>query len=529
MATRSAKIGFPLGGVSRKNRYAQKTQPYTTPRAINVRVNGSLESRARGGSRPGLTKLIDNDFGTNITAVHSLTYLDASGNYQHDLAVICDGYLNIVQGESVETTKAYLVDSDGDKIVDTDGDYIIFKSTVSVTNPMGDASAFSIDEKNGKLYIADSSLRKYDPVTGVVSVVPNAPTGEHLVCIYQGRVVLAGKNHLFYMSAMEDEEDWDFVADMGNVTRATAGHIGNGRELGEVINSLVPFDDKVLIVGCTDSLWAIYGNITGGGRISNISQYIGVISRKALAITPDGLVLFMSRRGLYAWGVGSNKEPERFSPNRIPEELLEIDTTTTDVILEYDHRSKGVHLFLTPASGIGTHWWIDLENKGFWEVSLPETQQPVAVCTYKTSGDSNVILGCKDGYLRRFSNSATTDDGTNIQSDILLGPFHVSRMEGADGMIDEIVGAMAASGASLTWRVVVGDSAETVVDLAGNTLDGNISLASGVDASGTWVAGQNYVVKPRSRGAWAILWLSATSRWAYEAVSLWMKKLGRLR
>ena len=55
MPDRTTNIVFPLGGVDRKLGY-QAQRPFTTPSAQNVRAEGSLEGRERGGSRPGLIK-----------------------------------------------------------------------------------------------------------------------------------------------------------------------------------------------------------------------------------------------------------------------------------------------------------------------------------------------------------------------------------------------------------------------------------------------------------------------------------------
>jgi len=207
--------------------------------------------------------------------------------------------------------------------------------------------------------------------------------------------------------------------------------------------------------------------------------------------------------------------------------MRDVDVTATQVIMRYDHVSRGVHLFLTPASGVGTHWWLDLDRRAFWPVKVPATMQPWAMATMPGSGYSNVVLGCKDGYLRRFSDTASDDDGTALQSDVLFGPFHVSRMEGVDGQIMEIVGALAADSGTVTWKLVMGKSAEEAVDRAESILDGNDQIE--VDSSGTWVAGQNCVEYPRSRGPWAVLWLSSTDQWSYSTASMVMERLGRLR
>jgi len=523
--SRPVKVMFPSGGEYRRGRYSQKTQPYTTPRAINVRGVGPLEERARGGVRPGLEKYIDNDFGTNITGISSVTYIDADGDRQQDLAVICDGTLYIVQGDSITTSKAYLT-IDGDKLT-IDGDYLIYTSTVAATNPLLDSNAFQMDQWRGNLYIADSTLQRYDPLTGVVATVDDAPTSQPLICIYQGRVVLAGEDHIFYMSAEDVDTDWDAGAHAGNVGRAVMGYVGHSGKIGEKILALHPYEDRALVFGCQDSVWALYGNPAGGAEKKNVSPFTGIIGPGAIEVMPDGLVMFLGRRGLYTWQIGSERHPEFFSKERVPEELLDVDTSTTDVMMKYDHRSQGVYLFLTPNSGVGSHWWINLETKAIWPVKLPATQQPLCATRISTSGYSDIILGCKDGYLRRFDKDATTDDGTAIESDLLLGPFHVSRAEGMDGMVTEMVAAFGTGSGTVTWKLVTADSAEAVVDKAETALDGDGE--TGVDDTGEWVAGQNYRVYPRSRGPWAVLWLSSEAHWSYEAITMFNRQLGRLR
>jgi len=526
---RPIQIEFPLGGQNRRAGYAQKFRPFTTPRAINVRGVGSLEKRGRGGCRPGLAKFVDNDFGTNITGIQSVTYVDASGDRQQDLAVIADGTMNIVQGGSVTPTIAYL-SINGDNLT-ISGDNLIFGSTVSSTNPLADGNSFDLAEWGGKLYIADSTLKEYDPVTGNVNTVDDAPSGQPLVEIYQQRVVLAGGDHVYYISGQADATDWDAGADYENVGRAVFGQLSDQGIIGEKVLALHNYHDRALIFGCRDSIWALYGNPAGpeARKVNVVSPYVGILSRDSYTVTPNGTVIFLSRRGVYTWQIGSEAEPAPFSERLIPEELLAIDTTTTDVLMEYDHRSRGVHLFLTP-QGIneeGTHWWIDLDNNAFWEVSLPYDMQPLVSSRVTTDGYSDVVFGCRDGYIRRFDDSATTDDGTAIQSDIIIGPFHVSGQEGMDGQIVQMVGALAKGSGNVDWKIVVADSAEEVVDKAEEILEAD--GLTGVDKIGRWTEGQNTREYPRSRGPWAIIWLSSTEQWSYEAITMYNAQLGRLR
>ena len=463
----SMHVRYPSGGENRRGGYAQKGPTFTTPRAYNVRSVGPLEKRGRGGSRPPLAKYVDNDFGTNITGMASVTYLDNSGNRQHDLAVIADGYLSIVRGASVTTTTAYLTTDAGDKITDSSGNYLTFQSTVASVNPLTNSNAFQMVEWGGKLYIADSTLRVYNPLTGAVSPITAAPANQPLICVYQERVVLAGADHMFYQCGQTEPANWDAGADMGDEGRSIMGFVGDSGVMGEKILAMHPHHDRALVFGCQDSVWAVYGNMAGNdGQKKNVSPHAGILAPKAMSVTPNGLVIFLSRSGLYTWQVGSNAHPEPFSSVVIPEELLDVDTDTTEVLMQYDHRSRGVHLFLTPDSGVGTHWWIDIENKAIWPVKIQATMQPLATAKLLVGGFSNIILGCKDGYLRRFDDSAADDDGGPLYSHILLGPLHIGREEGSDGLLTEMMAAMAEGSGDVKIRIITGDTAEAAVDAA---------------------------------------------------------------
>jgi len=532
MDSRLVEIKFPLGGESRSERYTQnpQAQVYFSPRAINVRGRGALERRVRGGTRPGLSKYLDTGFGTTITGIAKVTYLNASDVLSNNLVVISGGTLYVCAGATVTTSKSYLTDDSGNKIITDDGKYMIFGSTVAVSNSLITSGAFQMAEGEGKLYIADSSLLEYNPRTNVVDTIPTAPTSQPLICIYQRRVVLTGSNHIFYMSRQTDPTDWDLNDDMNDVGRALIGHVGTNNAIGEKINGMLPWDDKAILFGTNRSLTVIYGNpADSGSRMETVSENVGVLGPNCMCVTPEGVVFFLAREGLYTWQMGSKAEPESLSRNRVPEELLDIDLATTSVMMIYDHRSKGVHLFKTPlAATAGKHWFIDIENKGMWEVVFASnTHQPLAVASLAMTGYSDVILGCKDGYLRRFDSAVTGDDSTDFKSDILIGPLHVSGALSFDGQIQEMVADFADNTGSITWRLVTGNTAEEATDKAETDLDAGTT--TNVEASGTWSENHNIPDYPRARGAWAILWITSTKKWSYEAITMKMLRHGRIR
>jgi hypothetical protein len=200
--------------------------------------------------------------------------------------------------------------------------------------------------------------------------------------------------------------------------------------------------------------------------------------------------------------------------------------------MAYDPGARGFHLFITPATGTGEHYFLDLDNKAIWPVVFGDDgHQPVVAARIKSANLERVMLKGRDDTWREFLASATDDDGEALQSHVLIGPVRIAADDVRDAMLAELHGLMADIPSTVTWRVLVGDTAETVADAA--VADVTAVLAgndpTSVAASGTWTAGRNYVDRPRSRGAWVVVWLSAETKWAYEAVSIVARQLGRNR
>jgi hypothetical protein len=531
-AARSMTIRFPLGGENRRGKYSQHEEPYTTPRAVNMRSIGPLERRGRGGSRPGLARFIDECLGEKITAMSSVTYLDNNGTRRHDIAVIVDGVFKIIDnGGTAFTLSAALLTPDGVPVLDDDGNEIIFNSTIGNVNPVGDTSAFQLAQNNGRLYIADDVLKVYNPRTGIVGAVEVTagiiPAGQPLICVYQERLVVAGADHMFYMSAQADAGNWDAGADGKNPGRAVFGYVGDNGVIGEPITSMLCWHDKALLLGTMDSLWAVYGNPAANGHKENVSSFVGVLGPRAMCATPGGQVLFLGRNGLNVWRIGSKDHPEPFSALVVPEDLLDVDPQSTEVWMHYDHRSRGAYLFLTPRDGgTGQHWWIDLEHRALWPFEIPAECQPAAAADITAGGFTNALLACRDGYLRRFDADADTDDGTPVSSDLLLGPFHISGNDAYDGQIAELVSALSSRG-DVAWELFTGRTAEEAADSADDAVRGRAGATA--DSAGVWRDGFNRPSYPRSRGPWIVLRMHSESQWSYETVTLFAKRLGRLR
>jgi hypothetical protein len=292
-----------------------------------------------------------------------------------------------------------------------------------------------------------------------------------------------------------------------------------------------PIHDQHLDMATANSLWVFRGD-PATGQLENLSDEIGIIDPGAWALSPDGVLAFLSNDGVYLWQAGTRQAPTRFSENRVPDELREVSTDNT-ISMAYDPVERGFHLFLTPASGVATHWWIDHENKALWPQRFLEAHQPTAAALLTTTDLGEVVIGSSDGYIRKFDTSVHEDDGQAVTSHVLVGPVRLSANDSKDALLAEVTGVMedVTDSGTVTWRVVTGRSAAEAAEAAvadlETVLDGG--SPSSVAASGTFTEGRGRVQRPRTRGAWVVLWLSSDEGWSYEVVAIVARQLGRHR
>lgn len=531
--TSTKSLAFPLAGVSRRGAYRQQTRPFSSPWAINMRTFGPSESRRRGGSRPGLTKLCPTDLGDGVQALAPVAYIDSAAARQYDLVYVgSDGAVGYVRAGVRTATTAETEDSDGVDIFDSNGSSIDWDSTVTAGTGMDSAV------RAGRVFLADSVLKAYSPATGVVeTITANAgviPTAETIVAVYRDRIFLAGATNHYHCSRQDDPYDWDHGAAFEDTGRAFMGQLSSAGKIGDVLTAMAPINDKALVLATESTLWVLRGDPTTG-TLENVSMELGIVSRDAWTISPEGLLVFLSNDGVYYWDAGTRAAPVRFSEERIPDELREVSVSANTINMVYDPTERGYHLFITPtAPAVGTHWWVDVESKAFWPQRLPAGQQPLAATALLSEGGlGDVVLGSRDGFLRYFLDGKADDDGTEIESHVLIGPLKLAASDTKDALLAEISGVVegVTANGTVTWRVVMGDSAVQAAELAKADIDLVLDSQDpvSVKGSGTWSEGRNRVSRPRSRGPWLVVWLSSTSAWSFETVSTVARQLGRHR
>lgn len=504
-------LAFPVGGISelepvfRQNR--DYTKPVTTYDARNVRGYDPRTGRLRGAQRAGHTRfLTDQHSGSNfvqhITHITATSAWSGSGTY----AMRSTTALAVSNGNVKKFTRG------GSFTTVTNG-----SSALSTTFPFVDSA-----ELFGVLYFADgASVKKYTASTDTVdtwtpsagSLPGSGSTRARLICTWRSRIVLSGLSsdpHNWFMSKLGDPLNWDYGATTSE-TMAVAGNNSNAGKCADIINTLIPFNDDLLIFGGDHTIHQMTNDPMAGGRIDRLSDGIGMAFGQTWCKDPMGVIYFFgSRGGLYA--IAPNNPPTLLS-GPLKRTLMDVDLSTNVVKLVYDDENEAVMIYITPlAGGLTTNFVYDVRQKAWWKDTFIDDDLNVTA-THVFDGDDPddrvVLLGCLDGRIRRIDGSTAWDDETlshEIESYVWFGPY------------------MSQSKAPLRAK-------ETKLYFAANTTDTAVavSMHAAYDAESVYTATarasyattdtDQYVERQRAMGkVLAIKVASATdgTHWAYE-------------
>ncbi len=402
------------------------------------------------------------------------------------------------------------------------------------TPPLNFSGVVFSAANNQLLYFADGvNYVFYNPETNSVEnwvasagVLPvdaqnNTP---RLIATWRGRTVLSGLTldpQNWFMSAVSDSTNFDYAPLSVTPTQAIAGNNAPTGIIGDVVTSICPYTDDVLIMFGDHSIYMFNGDPMAGGQIDLISDAIGGVFGICWCKDPYGNVYFVSNKtGVYTLVPG--QAPQRIS-QAIEQLLQNTDTGANNFRLIWDDRFQGLHIFVTPivAPGPSTHFFYELRS-GAWFIDqfANPNHSPVAVCTYdgNTPGDRVPLIGSWDGFVRAIDPTATTDDGTPIASSVVIGPLLTKDLDLL--LLKDLQAVLGAVSGNVTYSVYVGPTAE-------------VALASTPILTGTWSVvqgnGRNLTNRVRRSGHGIYIKISSTNPWSMEQIRLRVASEGKVQ
>lgn len=317
----------------------------------------------------------------------------------------------------------------------------------------------------------------------VASPGANAPgTSSNADCIYRDRFIRP-VSQAIYASRQGTYTDWSMSADLSDVGRPFVIQLSEAGELGGNIVALIPHKDAYMLAATSSSLWVVRGDPAADGALQNISRDVGIVGSRAWCRDHLDRYYLLSSHGVYTVSADGSSL-QALSEDVIPEQLTGVVDANT--VLEYDHDTRSVRIYIPTAE---VNWLYEIEQNAFWPFKVGHAGSYVA-----------------------------------------MGPLRMNDGE-TYGRLTRLHGITAASSANVTWRVLVGDTAEQVSANAKSAIETLVAggSPSNIQSSGTWTAGVNHRSYPRARGLFMILLLSSAGAWGWEGAVCFMEPSGKWR
>jgi hypothetical protein len=356
----------------------------------------------------------------------------------------------------------------------------------------------------------------------IVTVLPvdsnnNKP---RLIETWRGRTCLSGllgDPQNWFFSAVGQPGNFDYSPQSPTPTQAVAGNNSPLGLVGDVITSMCPYTDDILVFFGDHTIWLMNGDPMAGGQIDLVSNAIGGAWGRCWTMDPYGNIYFISNRtGIYVLVPGN--APQRIS-QPIEQLLFNINTGTNSMRLLWDDRFQGVWLFITPiiSPTATTHLFFEQRTGAWYQVVFANPLMNPITCTVmdgNDGGDRVPLIGSYDGYVRAIDPTATTDDGVLIQTEVWIGPLLTPSLD--EMTLYELQAVLAETSGPVNYAIYVGSTAEE-------------ALQSQPVESGIWEQGRNFSDYPRASGHAIYIALTSSNPWAMESIRIRLGTRGKVR
>lgn len=382
-----------------------------------------------------------------------------------------------------------------------------------------------------KLYVTNGfQVLVYDPALNQMSKIESKSSGSpterwSLISSWRGRLVLARgltQPHNWIMSAIGDPTDWDLFPPVVNPGQAVAGTISRAGLVPDIINSVIPYNDDLLLFGGDRSIFRLTGDPMSNGQMDLVTDVVGIAFGRAWDKDPQGNLYFLSSRGaLYVMPPG--RQIRELSLGKFEQRLSSINFSKSYTQLIWNDVDRTLHIFTFPfGQQVGSpslgyplrHFRYERDSSAFWEDSYVGVPTCAAISDSDSPSDRALLIGFVDNYVRKWDNSASDDDGSPIDSYVTFGPFGSQDSQLRMSMIKAI---LADNQGGVNIQLFSSDNPDVMGDpvWAGKLVSGsNPNLFTRVKGSYFWIRLRNN---------------QAGERWSFENMKVRVDQAGRKR
>jgi len=359
--------------------------------------------------------------------------------------------------------------------------------------------------------------------------------GSNIGCLYSGRLVLNSIQNPNQWTASRHRDPQDFQVSQDDVGTPVSSQTAKLGIVGDAICAMVPFLDHYMYFGCLDEIWIMRGDPGYDAQITNSSRKVGFYGPDSYAFDEKGNLFFLSMDGFYMFQSGSGFEggsPENLTYKRLPNlvKALGLNRRTDRVVMGYDKDRYGINVVITMMDGTyGSAWFWDLRLNALMPDNFSNADHYAASLFYYDSRKSDtrgLLMGCQDGYIRKFDDDEKNDEGDNaIDAYCTLGPFQAFNQMRRQGQLSELSLRLGDDTDGVDVQIYAGDGAETVIK---NVKDADVPKAQETFTGG----GRRPVYRPKTKGAVFAVQLrnnTADERFALERITAKITDAGEVK
>ena len=306
-------------------------------------------------------------------------------------------------------------------------------------------------------------------------------------CIYRSRLVLAGAGGGWAMSRSGNYLDWAAAKDSARPVAGT--------ELDDPIVAVIPLGTDTLVLAGDRRLTRIVGDLAAGGQVIPWVDGVGIAGPNAWCLDPQGSLWMLASDGLRR-AEGTSLTP--VSAGILDSWFHGLNRATQALGLVWDRDRGGLWCLACPlAPGAGSVVFWDAGVGGFWPQQFPTGQGPLSAVVWDgpAANDRALLLGGRDGFVRKLSATATTDDGTAIHSLVYLGP--VAAPPGELMLLNRLLLTLGepVGDVNVAWTLAAAATPNLAVTAPAITRSGTLTAGGPATPAGLRLRGASFVLK----------------------------------
>lgn len=400
----------PVGGISRRTAF-QVQPPFSSYASVNYWPIDAKSGRVMTGTRPRLQlQTVPNE---DPPRVNMITPVNGAftGQPFESLVINCKDNLYWWDGTSY-------IAATGTKAGSVDQDRAIYASPF--------LSKVYIPVETNKPIVFDYDTGAAETI---VESVGTAPSDCRISAVWQGCLWLTGSvasgPHILYASRQGDATDWDFTVGLDDI--GGAFFTGGEREglITGPVTALAPQTAETMLVSTLDGLMLMRGHPRQGGVFEPLSKQQSILGNGAWAKTPDNVLWFLSKQGLYKLDPMPNAVPTPVSREKIPRELVGLTYNYEDPTVCMCYDSMWDVIYITVRNNNQNQGWLfDPRTGGFHQMVM--SGYPYVMyehVPFQTDSASGVLFG-KDTGIYRFD--LFGDEELEMSSSLIVGPVRMT-------------------------------------------------------------------------------------------------------